>query len=218
MSRDELKIHAARAALDEIPDGAVIGVGTGSTTDHFIDGLAAIAARLRGAVASSVATERRLRSAGIDLFDLNQVGGVALYVDGADEATRARRLIKGGGGALTREKILAAASERFVCIIDRHKLVERLGAFPLPVECVPMARGLVARELARLGGRAVWREGFTTDNGNVILDTHGLSIDDPDALECELNQLPGIVTVGLFCRRPADRLIVGEPDGVRYID
>jgi ribose 5-phosphate isomerase A len=210
MSQDRQKRRAAEAALGEVPRGAILGVGTGTTINHFIDGISAIKDHVRGAVASSVATEQRLRAAGIHVLELSEVGDLALYVDGADEATRERRLIKGGGGALTREKILAESSERFVCIVDRSKLVDRLGAFPLPIECIPMARTLVARELERVGGRPALREGFTTDNGNIILDVHGLTIDEPDRLEIELNQIPGVVTVGLFCRRSADQLIVGE--------
>ena len=215
--QDAAKRNAARAALDEIRPGWIIGVGTGSTTNHFIEGLAAVRDRVRGAVPSSEATRTRLREAGIPVIELPDVERLPLYVDGADEATRRRQLIKGGGGALTREKIVAAASERFVCIVDESKLVERLGRFPLPIEVVAAAVRHVSRELARRGGRAVLRAGFTTDNGNPIVDVHGLTIDDPEALETELNQIAGVVTVGLFCRRPADELIVGGPDGVRRI-
>ncbi|MGH8148431.1 MAG: ribose-5-phosphate isomerase RpiA, partial [Steroidobacteraceae bacterium] len=188
-------------------------VGTGSTVDCFIDALAAHPARLR-AVASSEATSARLAAAGIEVLDLNDAGELALYVDGADEATRRRHLIKGGGGALTREKIVAEAAREFICILDDSKLVERLGARPLPVEVIPMARNLVTRRLARFGGRGVWRRGYVTDNGNHILDVEGLAIDDPPAIESALNQIPGVVTVGLFAHRPADVLLVGTDAGV----
>jgi ribose 5-phosphate isomerase A len=214
VTRDEQKRAAAREALREIERGSVVGVGTGSTTNHFIEALAAQGCKLEGAVASSRATEERLRSVGVRILDLNEVGSVPVYVDGADEANRDRELIKGGGGALTREKIVAAASQRFVCIVDESKLVESLGRFPLPVECIPMARRLVAGELESLGGRAVPRDGFVTDNGNLILDVHGLPIDDPASWERRLNQIPGVVTVGLFSLRPADLLIVGGASGV----
>jgi len=217
MTRDDKKRAAARAAVELVEGGCVIGVGTGSTTNHFIDALAASGRSIPGAVASSEASARRLAGAGIPLFDLNDVEALELYVDGADEATRERQLIKGGGGALTREKIVAAVARRFVCIIDDGKLVERLGAFPLPVEVIPLARRSVERALARLGGTPRLREGFRTDNGNAILDVHGLTIADPAGLESELNQLPGVVTSGLFCRRPADLLLIGADDGVRRI-
>jgi ribose 5-phosphate isomerase A len=182
--------------------------------NFFIDGLADLRGRVRGAVSSSVASTQRLGAHGIPVLDLNEAGELDVYVDGADEATRRLHLIKGGGGALTREKIVAAASRRFVCIVDDLKLVERLGRFPLPVEVIPMARRHVARALAGLGGEAVWREGLITDNGNHILDVRGLSIPDPVALESELNQIAGVVTVGLFARRPADLLLVGTSAGV----
>jgi ribose 5-phosphate isomerase A len=214
MNQDQMKQRAAEAALEYLRDGAVIGVGTGSTVNFFIDGLAVRRDRIAGAVSSSEASSRRLAAHGIPVLDLNEAGELEVYVDGADESTRALHLIKGGGGALTREKIVAAASRRFVCIVDEKKLVERLGAFPLPVEVVPMARAYVARELAKLGGNPVWREGVTTDNGNHILDVRGLSIPDPVALEGEINQIAGVVTVGLFARRPADVLLVGTPSGV----
>jgi len=214
MNQDQKKQQAAAAALEFVGDGAVIGVGTGSTVNHFIDGLAGLRHRVAGAVSSSEASTRRLQQHGIPVLDLNATGELEVYVDGADEATRALHLVKGGGGALTREKVVAAASRRFVCIVDEKKLVERLGAFPLPVEVIPMARTLVARQLARLGGRPLWREGFVTDNGNHILDVHDLAIRDPVAFEGELNQIAGVVTVGLFARRPADVLLVGTPSGV----
>ena len=209
-----MKQRAAEAALEYVGDGAVIGVGTGSTVNFFIDGLAARRDRVAGAVSSSEASTRRLAAHGIPVLDLNEAGELEVYVDGADEATRRLHLVKGGGGALTREKIVAAASRRFICIVDEQKLVERLGRFPLPVEVIPMARRLVASQFTRLGGRPVWREGFVTDNGNHILDVHGLAIDDPVALEGEINQLAGVVTVGLFARRPADLLLVGTSGGV----
>jgi len=213
-SQDLKKQQAAAAALSYLGEGGVIGVGTGSTVNYFIDGLATMRDRIAGAVSSSEASTRRLLGHGIPVLDLNEAGELEVYVDGADEATRRLHLVKGGGGALTREKIVAAASRRFVCIVDEQKLVERLGRFPLPVEVIPMARSHVARELARLGGEPVWREGFVTDNGNHILDVRGLDIPDPVALEGEINQLAGVVTVGLFARRPADVLLVGTSTGV----
>jgi ribose 5-phosphate isomerase A len=214
MNQDTKKQRAAAAALEYLGDGAVIGVGTGSTVNFFIDGLAALRQRIAGAVSSSIASTRRLEAQGIPVLDLNDVGELELYVDGADEATRGLHLIKGGGGALTREKIVAASSRRFICIVDDQKLVERLGRFPLPVEVIPMARTHVARELARLGGKPVWRAGLVTDNGNHILDVHDLSIPDPVALEGEINQIAGVVTAGLFARRPADVLLVGTAEDV----
>jgi ribose 5-phosphate isomerase A len=214
MNQDTKKQRAATAALEYLGDGAVVGVGTGSTVNFFIDGLAALRRRIAGAVSSSIASTRRLEAHGIPVLDLNDAGELELYVDGADEATRSLHLIKGGGGALTREKIVAAASRRFVCIVDEQKLVEQLGRFPLPVEVIPMARNHVARELTRLGGEPVWREGLVTDNGNHILDVRRLSIPDPVALEGEINQIAGVVTVGLFARRPADVLLVGTAEGV----
>jgi ribose 5-phosphate isomerase A len=217
MDQDQKKRLVAAAALEFVPDDCVVGVGTGSTANCFIDALASRRERLRGAVASSEASAARLRAAGIPVLDLNDAGELPVYVDGADEATRARCLVKGGGGALTREKIVAAASARFICVIDDSKIVERLGGFPLPVEVIPLARTQVARELAALGGRPVWREGFVTDNGNVILDVHGLDIIDPVALESTLNQITGVVTNGLFARRPADLLLVGGAQGVVQI-
>jgi ribose 5-phosphate isomerase A len=214
MDQDQKKRLVAAAALEFVPDDCIVGVGTGSTANCFIDALAARRDRIRGAVASSEASATRLRAAGIPVLDLNDAGELPVYVDGADEATRGRCLVKGGGGALTREKIVAAASRQFICVIDDSKIVNRLGRFPLPVEVIPLARQLVARELLALGGRPVWREGFVTDNGNVILDVHGLDIADPAALESTVNQLTGVVTNGLFARRPADLLLVGGPDGV----
>jgi len=217
MHPDDRKKRAAHAALDYLTDGMVIGVGTGSTVNHFIDALAGVRGRIAGAVSSSEASTARLRATGIEVLDLNAVGSLELYVDGADEATIHRHLIKGGGGALTREKVVAAASRTFVCIVDDSKVVDVLGRFPLPVEVVPMARSFVARELAKRGGLPMWRERFVTDNGNHILDVRNLTILDPPALESELNQIPGVVSVGLFARRPADVLLIGEPAGVRKV-
>ena len=218
MSPDEKKKRAAEAAIEFVRDGMIVGVGTGSTVNHFITALAGWRDRIAGAVSSSEASSRLLRASGIEVLDLNSTGTLELYVDGADEATRHLHLIKGGGGALTREKVVAEASRRFVCIVDDSKLVDVLGRFPLPVEVIPMARSLVARGLVALGGQPVWREGVVTDNGNVVLDVHNLEILDPVALEREINQLPGVVTVGLFARRPADVLLVAGDSGVRRID
>ena len=212
------KRRAAQAALELLPPDEVIGVGTGSTVNCFIDGLAALRQRIKGAVASSVATAERLRTHGIELVDLNQAGTLSIYVDGADEATVHRQLIKGGGGALTREKIIAAASHRFVCIADESKLVGRLGAFPLPVEVIPMARSYVAREIVALGGKPTYRQGFVTDNGNIILDVHGLDILEPVRLEQALNNITGVVSNGLFAMRGADVLLIGSANGVQRID
>jgi len=214
MSAEARKRAAAEAAMEWVKDGMVVGVGTGSTVNHFIDCLASMRQRITGAVSSSQASSARLKHAGIEVMDLNSVGELELYVDGADEATRHLQLIKGGGAALTREKIVAAASQRFVCIVDDSKLVDVLGRFPLPVEVVPMARSYVARQLVRLGGQPVYREGVVTDNGNVILDVHNLDIADPAALEGEINQVTGVVTNGLFARRPADVLVVAGAGGV----
>jgi len=205
----DAKQRAATAALAHVSEGTVVGVGTGSTVAHFIDALPA--ARIAGAVASSEQTAARLRARGIAVLDLNATGPLPLYVDGADACDPRRRLVKGGGAALTREKIVAAASERFVCIIDPGKRVERLGRFPLPVEVIPMARELVARTIARMtGGTPVWREGVVTDNGGWILDVHGLAIEEPEALESAIDTIAGVVSVGLFARRPADVVIVGD--------
>lgn len=209
----EAKRLAAEKALDYLEDGMVVGVGTGSTVAYFIDALAGWKDRIAGAVSSSEQSTARLASHGIDVIDLNVAGSLALYVDGADECDPRKCLIKGGGAALTREKIIAEASDKFVCIIDPGKRVDVLGRFPLPIEVIPMARSLVAREILRITpGQPVWRQGVTTDNGNVVLDVHGLSITDPGGLERELNQIPGVVSVGLFARRRADVVIVGgEP-------
>lgn len=211
------KRRAAQAALELLPQDEVIGVGTGSTVNCFIDGLGALRQRIKGAVASSVATAERLRTHGIELVDLNQAGTLSIYIDGADEATAHRQLIKGGGGALTREKIIAAASLRFVCIADESKLVGRLGAFPLPVEVIPMARSYVAREIVALGGKPTYRHGFVTDNGNIILDVHGLDILEPVRLEQALNNIAGVVSNGLFAMRGADVLLIGSASGVQRV-
>ncbi|PZN35154.1 MAG: ribose 5-phosphate isomerase A [Proteobacteria bacterium] len=217
MNADEKKRLAAQAALDFVVEDSILGIGTGSTVNHFIDLLAARKLRIRGAVSSSEASTERLRRHGIAVLDLNEIDDLPVYVDGADEADRDLRLIKGGGAALTREKIVAAVAQRFVCIADDSKLVEVLGRFPLPVEVIPMARAYVARELARLGGRAVWRTGTVTDNGNHVLDVHDLRIEDPVTLETQINQIAGVVTVGLFARRPADLLILAGDSGVTVL-
>ena len=214
MNQDAKKRAVAEAALEFVVPGELVGVGTGSTANAFVDALAAVRGRIDGAVASSEATAARLAGHGIRVVDLNSAGELPVYVDGADEATRHRHLVKGGGGALTREKIVAAAARTFVCVVDDSKIVDRLGRFPLPVEVIPMARSLVARALVRLGGRPEPREGFVTDNGNGILDVHGLDILDPPALESELNHIPGVVTNGLFARRGADVVLVGTGAGV----
>jgi ribose 5-phosphate isomerase A len=216
MNQDEMKRQAAEAALAYV-EGGIIGVGTGSTVNHFIDALAGIKGRIDGAVSSSEVSTERMKGHGIPVYDLNAVGDLALYVDGADESNAQLQLIKGGGGALTREKIVAAASQRFVCIADESKLVDVLGRFPLPVEVIPMARSYVARELVKLGGTPVWREGFVTDNGNLILDVQGLQIMEPAKLEQQINNLAGVVTVGIFALRPADVLILGTPNGPRTV-
>lgn len=218
MDQDAKKAAAAEVALEYVEPGSVIGVGTGSTANLFIDGLGRMKERIRGAVASSLASSRRLAEYGIPVIELAEAGTLSVYVDGADESTRERYLIKGGGGALTREKIVAESSLRFVCVVDDSKLVERLGAFPLPIEVVTMAVSLVTRELELLGGRVVPRKGFVTDNGQSILDVHGLTIENPVELESRLNQIPGVVTNGLFCRRPADLLIVAGDAGIQRFE
>lgn len=217
MTPDEMKKQAAEAALEYIEIEDVVGVGTGSTANHFIDALARIKGKINGTVASSEASASRLKSHGIPVFDLNEIGDLPIYVDGADEATRQLNLIKGGGGALTREKIVAGASEKFVCIADHSKLVGVLGAFPLPIEVIPMARSFVARQLVKRGGLPELRDMFTTDNGNVILDVHNLDIAEPKKLEAELNNIPGVVTVGLFALRPADVLLLGSQTGINKL-
>ena len=215
MTQDELKRAVAEAALAYVVPGEILGVGTGSTANLFIEALASLRERIPGAVASSVATATRLQAIGIPVLDLNDVDAIGVYVDGADEIDGDLSMIKGGGGALTREKIVAAVSARFVCIADASKQVDTLGRFPLPVEVIPMARAHVARELAKLGGRPVWREGLVTDKGNIILDVHGLSITDPVGLEAHINQITGVVTNGLFARRGADVLLLGTGEGVQ---
>ncbi|MGE5385409.1 MAG: ribose-5-phosphate isomerase RpiA [Betaproteobacteria bacterium] len=221
MTQDELKQAVAQAAADyvvqHVPQGAILGVGTGSTANCFIDAMAAHKSRYRGAVASSEATRRRLEKHGFAVLDLNDVEEIPVYVDGADEVDAGLHMIKGGGGALTREKIVAAVAKTFVCIADGSKLVETLGRFPLPVEVIPMARAQVARRLKALGGEPVLRQGFVTDNGNVIVDVHGLKITDPVALETQINAIVGVVTNGLFAARPADLLLLGTAEGVRRL-
>jgi len=217
MNKDAGKQAAARAALEFVAPGKILGVGTGSTVNFLIDELAAQGVKIAGAVSSSNGSTDRLRAAGFEVLDLNDVGAIDTYIDGADETNHRRQLIKGGGAALTREKIIAAASARFVCIADESKLVDTLGAFPLPVEVIPMARRYVGGMLERMGGRPVWRQQVTTDNGNHILDVHGLRISDPVATEQAINGIVGVVTVGLFAARPADLVILGGPGGIRRI-
>jgi len=218
LTTDDKKKQAAYAALDYIELDTIVGVGTGSTANHFIDALSTIKHKITGAVASSDATAEHLKRVGIPVYDLNTVNELSIYVDGADEATKYLHLIKGGGGALVREKIVAAVSKTFICIADDSKLVKVLGQYPLPIEVIPMARSYVARELMKIGGQPEWRKDFISDNGNVILDIHHLSIAEPVKLESELNHITGIVTNGLFARRPADLLILGTDKGVRIID
>ena len=217
MTQDEMKKMAAEAALEYVEAGTIIGIGTGSTANHFIDFLAGIKGKIDGTVASSRASAERLAAHGIPVLDLNSVSELSVYVDGADESNHHLHLIKGGGGALTREKIVAACARKFVCIADGSKLVDILGTFPLPVEVIPMARSMIARELVKRGGQPIYREDFTTDNGNEILDVHNLEIMEPVKLEEDLNNIPGVVTVGLFARRPADVLLLGTEDGIKKI-
>jgi ribose 5-phosphate isomerase A len=217
MTADEQKRVAAEAALEYFDEG-IIGVGTGSTVNHFIDLLAGIKQRVEAAVSSSDASTQRLKGIGIPVIDLNAAGELELYVDGADESNHHLQLIKGGGGALTREKIIAQVSKKFICIADEGKLVKMLGQFPLPIEVIPMARSLVARELVKLGGTPVWREGFISDNGNQILDIHNLEIMEPLKLEQQINNITGVVTVGLFAQRPADLLILGTEQGAKIVE
>jgi len=214
MDIEAQKRAAGEAAIEFVEDNMIVGVGTGSTVKHFIDALGKIRHRIDGAVSSSEQSSKLLRDLGIPVLDPNAVGEIPLYVDGADECDPRRCLIKGGGAALTREKILAAVAKKFVCIVDAHKCVDVLGKFPLPVEVIPMARSHVAREIVRRGGQPAWRQGCVTDNGNWILDVHGLHIEDPLKLESEWNQITGVVTVGLFAHRPADVVVVG--DGRRF--
>jgi ribose 5-phosphate isomerase A len=217
MSGARLKIDVARAALKSVEQGTVLGVGTGSTVNAFIDELASAGIRLEGAVSSSEETTRRLKDVGITVLELNHTGDLDLYIDGADEVDGHRRLIKGGGGALTREKVIAGASRRFVCIVDESKRVEVLGDFPLPVEVIPMARSFVARQLRKLGGQPELRGDFITDNGNVILDVHNLDLVDPGQVETAINGIPGVVTCGIFAHRPADAVLVATESGLRSL-
>ncbi|NNM70440.1 MAG: ribose-5-phosphate isomerase RpiA [Gallionella sp.] len=214
-SQDDLKRAVAKAAIEYVPVDSIVGVGTGSTANFFIDELAKIKHKIRAAVASSEASAKRLQGHGIEVLSLNDAGDIPVYVDGADEITRHLHMVKGGGGALTREKIVAASSKKFICVCDASKLVDVLGNFPLPIEVIPMARSYIAREVVKLGGRPKLREGFTTDNGNIILDVHDLQIMNPVELEAALNQLAGVVTNGLFARHGADVLLLGMPDGVK---
>ncbi len=214
-NQDDLKRAVAKAAIEYVPVDSIVGVGTGSTANFFIDELAKIKHKIRGAVASSEASAKRLMGHGIEVLSLNDAGSLQVYVDGADEITRHLHMIKGGGGALTREKIVAAASKKFICVCDASKLVDVLGKFPLPVEVIPMARSSVARQLVAQGGQPKLREGFTTDNGNIILDVHGLSIMNPVELESTLDHVAGVVTNGLFARRGADVLLLGTAEGVK---
>lgn len=218
MNQDDLKRQAAEKAIEFLPSGGILGVGTGSTVNHFIELLAPIKGRFDGAVSSSEASTERLKAIGMHVMDLNSAGELEVYVDGADESNYQLQLIKGGGGALTREKIIAAASKRFVCIADESKLVHVMGKFPLPVEVIPMARSYVARQLVKLGGNPELRDDFITDNGNVILDVRGLEIMEPMDMESRINDITGVVTVGLFANRPADVLILGSEDGAKVIE
>ncbi len=217
-TQDEQKRAVAQAAIQHVPIGSIVGVGTGSTANYFIDELAKIKHKIEGAVASSESTAQRLRDHHIEVLNLNNVGELPVYIDGSDEITEHLHMIKGGGGALTREKIVAATAKKFVCVADQSKLVGVLGTFPIPVEVIPMARSYVAREIVQLGGHPVLRQGFITDNGNVILDIHGLQILNPVELETKLNQITGIVTNGLFARRGANVLLLGTDNGIRTID
>ncbi|NKB62264.1 MAG: ribose-5-phosphate isomerase RpiA [Gammaproteobacteria bacterium] len=217
MNQDKLKQEAAEAALEYIQVGDIVGVGTGSTANFFIDGLAKIKGKIDGAVASSDASAKRIKSHGIEVLDINSVGRLPIYVDGADESTKNRHLIKGGGGGLTREKIVAQASEKFICIADQSKLVDRLGTFPLPIEVIPMAQSLVSRSIVKMGGQPELRSGFITDNGNTIIDVRNMDIDNPIETEKLINQIPGVVTVGIFAIRPADVLLLSAEQGLQVI-
>lgn len=217
MTQDDLKRAVAQAAIAYVPEDCIVGVGTGSTANFFIDELAKIKDKIRGAVASSEASAKRLQGHGIEVLSLNDAGELPVYVDGADEINKHMHMVKGGGGALTREKIVAAASAKFICVCDQSKLVDVLGKFPLPIEVIPMAQANISREVLKLGGQPKLREGFITDNGNIILDVHGLSITNATELEAQLNHLPGVVTNGLFALRPADVLLLGTPDGVQTL-
>jgi len=217
MNQDELKRQAAKAALDYIEDGMTLGVGTGSTVNFLIEMLPDIRDKIAAVVSSSNASTEQLQALGFEVSSLNDVGDVDLYIDGADEATKRFHLVKGGGGALTREKIIAGAARKFVCIIDETKLVGMLGKFPLPIEVVPMAQSFIGRQMVKMHGQPILRHGFVTDNGNVILDIHNLQITNPLELETRINQMPGVVTVGIFAHRPADVLLIGTPTGVRTL-
>ena len=217
MNQDELKRLAGTAALEHVRPDSIIGVGTGSTVNCFIESLINSRIRIEAAVSSSEATTKLLKAGGIQVLDLNQTGGLDVYIDGADEFDAHRRLIKGGGGALTREKIITAASRKFVCIADQSKQVKVLGAFPLPLEVIPLARSLVARKMVALGGQPEWREGFTTDNGNWILDVHNLDLVDPVGMEKTINNLAGVVSCGLFALRPADLILIATEKGIRQL-
>ena len=217
MDQNEQKQQAAQAALEHIEDGVILGVGTGSTVNFLIDALPQVRHKLSALVSSSSASTERLQAAGFEVSSLNDVGDVDIYSDGADEATKRFHLVKGGGGALTREKIVAGAARKFVCIIDESKFVGMLGKFPLPIEVIPMAQSFVARQMAKMHGQPVLRHGFVTDNGNIILDVHNLQISNPLEMETRINQMPGVVTVGIFAHRPADVLLIGTPNGVRTL-
>ncbi|KJG13258.1 ribose 5-phosphate isomerase [Photobacterium iliopiscarium] len=218
MTQDEMKKAAGWAALEYVTKDSIVGVGTGSTVNHFIDALATRKEEIKGAVSSSIASTERLEQIGITVFDANEVASLDIYVDGADEVNAQFDMIKGGGAALTREKIVAAIAEKFICIVDNTKQVDVLGQFPLPVEVIPMARSFIGRELVKLGGDPVYREGVITDNGNIILDVYNMAITDPKAMEDSINALPGVVTVGLFAHRGADVLLVGSPEGTKIIE
>jgi len=217
MDQQEKKLLAAKASLDYVRSGAIVGVGTGSTVNEFIDLMPSIMDRIEAVVSSSRQSTKRMENLGIEVSTLNATGDIDVYIDGADEATKHMHLIKGGGGALTREKIVAGASRKFVCIIDDSKQVGMLGGFPLPVEVIPMAQSFVARKMVKMGGQPIWREGFVTDNGNHILDVHNLQITNPLEMESRINQIPGVVTVGIFAHRPADVLIVASDTGVKVM-
>ncbi|SMY17310.1 ribose-5-phosphate isomerase RpiA [Photobacterium aquimaris] len=218
MTQDEMKKAAGWAALEYVTKNSIVGVGTGSTVNHFIDALATRKEEIKGAVSSSIASTERLEKIGIKVFDANDVASLDIYVDGADEINAQFDMIKGGGAALTREKIVAAIAEKFICIVDNTKQVDVLGQFPLPVEVIPMARSFIGRELVKLGGDPVYREGVVTDNGNIILDVYNMAITDPKAMEDSINALPGVVTVGLFAHRGADVVLVGTPEGTKIIE
>ena len=217
MDQNEQKQQTAQAALEHIEDGVILGVGTGSTVNFLIDMLPQVRHKISALVSSSNASTERLQAAGFEVSSLNDVGDVDIYIDGADEATKRFHLVKGGGGALTREKIVAGAARKFVCIIDESKFVGMLGKFPLPIEVIPMAQSFVARQMAKMHGQPVLRHGFVTDNGNIILDVHNLQISNPLEMETRINQMPGVVTVGIFAHRPADVLLIGTPNGVRTL-